>query len=285
MIGVSKLKTLSACLRTSAATKCQWPELEDKLIACIEEQRQSGYIMTRNMIRIKALAMTDKLNITGFQASNNWCTRFLAHNNLVLRQKTKIVQRMPGDLEEKIVDFHRFVLNCRKKDNYELVNIGNMDETPVWFDIPSARTVTTQGEKMVAITTSGHEKSRFTVVLSCLADGTKLKPMVNFKRKTQPKDKFPPGVVVHHHAKGWMDADGMKLWIKKVWSSRPGGLLRKKSLLVSDWFRAHLADPVKQALHQTNTNIAVIPGGLTSVLQPLDVCLNSRSKTACEKDG
>ena len=216
--------------------KCQWPELEDKLLAWIEEQRQSGYIVTRNMIRIKALAMTDKLNITGFQASNNWCTRFLARNNLVLRQKTKIAQRMPGDLEEKIVDFHRFVLNCRKKDNYELVNIGNMDETPVWFDMPSARTVTTRGEKTVSITTTGHEKSRFTVVLSCLADGTKLKPMVIFKRKTQPKDKFPPGVVVHHHPKGWMDADGMKLWIKKVWSSRPGGLLRKKSLLVWDSF-------------------------------------------------
>ena len=99
---------------------CQWPELEDKLIAWIEEQRQSSYIMTRNMIRIKALGMTDKLNITGFQASNNWCTRFLARNNLILRQKKKIVQRMPGDLEEKIVDFHRFVLKCRKKDNYEL---------------------------------------------------------------------------------------------------------------------------------------------------------------------
>ena len=70
----------------------------------------------------------------------------------------------------------------------------------------------------------------------------------------------------------------MKLWIKKVWSSRPGGLLRKKRLLVWDSFRAHLADPVKQALRQTNTNIAVIIGGLTSVLRPLDVCLNKPFK-------
>ena len=60
----------------------------------------------------------------------------------------------------------------------------------------------------------------------------KLKPMVIFKRKTQPKDKFPPGVVIHHHPKGWMDAEGMKFWIEKVWSSQPAGLLRKKSLLV-----------------------------------------------------
>ena len=155
---------------------------------------------------------------------------------------------------------------------------------PVWFDMPSARTVATRGEKTVTISTTGHEKSCFTVVLSCLADGTKLKPMVIFKWKTQRKEKFPPGVVVHHHPKGWMDADGMKLWIQKVWSSQPGSLLRKKSLLVWDSFRAHLADPVKRALRQTNTDVVVIPGGLTSILQPLDVCLNKPFKD-CMKDG
>ena len=153
-----------------------------------------------------------------------------------------------------------------------------MDETPVWFDMPSARTVNTRGEKSVSITRTGHEKSRFTVVLSCLADGTKVKPMIIFKRKTKPKEKFPPGVVVHHHPKGWMDTDGMKLWIQKVSSLRPGGLLRQRSFHVWDAFQAHLAEPVKQALRQTNTDIAVIPGGLTSILQPLDVCLNKPFK-------
>ena len=175
---IEKLKCMSKNKCSNQGKKCQWPELEDKLIVWIEEQRQSGYIMTRNMIRFKALAMTDELNITGFQASNNWCTRFLARNNLALRQKTKIAQKLPIDLEEKIVDFHHFVLN---KGNYELVNIGNTGEMPVWFDMPSARTVATRGEKTVTTSTTGHEKSCFTVVLSCLADGTKLKRMVIFK--------------------------------------------------------------------------------------------------------
>ena len=110
--------------------RCQRPELEDKLVNWIEDQRQFGYIVTCNMIRIKALAMIYELNITGFLASNNWCTRFLRRNNLALCQ-----------LGEKIVNFHRFLLNCRKKANYELVKIGNMDKTPVWFDMPSTRTV------------------------------------------------------------------------------------------------------------------------------------------------
>ena len=101
---LEKLKCMPKNKCSNQGKKCQWPELEDKLIVWIEEQRQSGYIMTRNMIRFKALAMTDELNITGFQASNNWCTRFLARNNLALHQKTKIAQKLPIDLEEKIVD-------------------------------------------------------------------------------------------------------------------------------------------------------------------------------------
>ena len=222
--------------------------------------------------------MASDWRITDFQATNSWCTRFLRRKNFVLRQKTKIVQKLPEDLEEKVTSFHSFVIKRRKENDYELVHIGNMDETPVWFDMPSARTVNSRGEKTVLINTTGHEKSRFTVVLSCLANGTKLKPMVIFKRKTMPKEKFPPGVVVHCHEKGWMDEAGLKIWIEKVWKSRPGGLLRKKSLLIWDSFRAHLVDSVKRVVKETNTDIAVIPGGLTSVLQPLDVSLNKPFK-------
>ena len=65
----------------------------------------------------------------------------------------------------------------------------------------------------------GHEKCRFTAVLSCLADGTKLKPMVIFKRKTIPKENIPAGVVVHCQPKVWMDEEGLKIWVQKVWKA------------------------------------------------------------------
>ena len=84
-----------------------------------------------------------------------------------------------------------------------------------------------------------------------------------------PKDNFPAGVVVHNHPKGWMDESGVKIWIEKVWQARPGGFANTQSLLVWDSFSAHLTDTVKQQLRENKTATAVIPGGLTSLVQPL----------------
>ena len=93
-----------------------------------------------------------------------------------------------------------------------------------------------------------------------------------------PKEEIPPGVVVHVHEKGWMEENGMYLWIKNVWENRPGGLLKKKACLVYDMFKAHLVEPVKKRLEDINTDVAIIPGGLTSQLQPLDVSINKPFK-------
>jgi len=69
-------------------------------------------------------------------------------------------------------------------------------------------------------------RRRVTLVLACCADGIKLPPLLIFKRKTLPKDVIPHGIYVHIHSKGWIDGEGMKLWLEKVWSKCPGGLLK-----------------------------------------------------------
>ena len=48
-------------------------------------------------------------------------------------------------------------------------------------------TIHNTGEKTIKIRTTGNEKNRVTVVLACAGDGSKLRPMVIFKRKTLPK--------------------------------------------------------------------------------------------------
>ncbi|KAG7172037.1 Pogo transposable element-like 81, partial [Homarus americanus] len=87
-----------------------------------------------------------------------------------------------------------------------------------------------RGMKSVIVKTTGHEKTHYTVVLACCADGTKIPPLLIFKRKTLPKKKLPNGIHVIVQPKGWMDGEGVKVWLDKVWSKHSGALLRKNSL-------------------------------------------------------
>ena len=43
-------------------------------------------------------------------------------------------------------------------------------------------------------------------------------------------------------------------------------------------FRTHRCAEVKNKADKLKTTLAIIPGGLTSILQPLDVCLNKPFK-------
>ena len=64
---------------------------------------------------------------------------------LALRQKAKIAQKLPDDLEKKVTSFHKYVINLRKRCHFEIAQINNMDETPMCFDLPPNWTVDSKG--------------------------------------------------------------------------------------------------------------------------------------------
>ena len=108
-----------------------------------------------------------------------------------------------------------------------------MDETPTIFDLPSNRTVNGACAKSVLVKTNGHHKSHFTVVLSCLANGSKLPPVIIFKKKTLPKGmKFPSGVLISAQLKGWIDENETIDWLENVWNKRQCGLLKNQQCLL-----------------------------------------------------
>ena len=133
-------ETLLEMPRTKRARRgkqAHYPEMERELAGWITDQRNNGYIVSLLQIRLQA----KKLNSdASFKASNGWTHRFMQRHNLSLRQKTKISQKLPNDLEDKITSFHSFLLKQRKQIDFELGQIGNMDETPMSFDLPGNRT-------------------------------------------------------------------------------------------------------------------------------------------------
>ena len=96
--------------------------------------------------------------------------------------------------------------------------ISNMDETPLWFDLPSSQTVDFVGVKTVACRTTGHEKLRFTVVPTILSNGNHLPTLVIFRKlKNVPPGPFPKDVVVAVNDSGVMTSQMMvNEWIPKV---------------------------------------------------------------------
>uniref|UniRef100_K7FTH4 HTH CENPB-type domain-containing protein n=1 Tax=Pelodiscus sinensis TaxID=13735 RepID=K7FTH4_PELSI len=102
-------------LKSMPSSKCalrrgtpHWSKLEKHIADMVHHQ--NGYVVTRNKIRMFALqwAKSNPDHSKGFKATVSWCTRFLERHNLVLRQKTKIAQKLPADLDGKVSLFHRY---------------------------------------------------------------------------------------------------------------------------------------------------------------------------------
>ncbi|CAG8839848.1 33033_t:CDS:2, partial [Gigaspora margarita] len=121
-----------------------------------------------------------------------------------------------------------------------------MNETPVWFDMAGSLTVNPKGAKTVHV----------------------------WPTSTPP---LPAGVVIWFQEKRWMDESGIKNWIR-YWNSMWPGFRNSRTMLVLDSFAAHITDQTKTAFHLGNTDLAVIPRGLTSMCQPFDICINKPFK-------
>ncbi|KAJ8403318.1 hypothetical protein AAFF_G00355350 [Aldrovandia affinis] len=241
--------------------------------------------ITRAVIQLKALEISKELNIppTEFKASFGWCRRMMRRNGLSLRRRTSLAQRLPSDFREKLLSYQRYVIQVKEEALIPLDQMGNADQTPVFFDMPTSVTVHKKGDKSVIVRSTGNEKSRVTLMLAYLADGTKLPPYLILKRKTVPKEAMPAGIIVRAQAKGWMETELVVDWLKVVWGRRRGGLRKRRNMLVLDAFRGHLTEPVKKQVKAMNGDLVIIPGGMTSQLQVLDVVVNKPFKDHLRK--
>lgn len=103
-------------------------------------------------------------------------------------QTIKITQKLPAELEHKSLEGQRRIIDLRKKNHYfTLDQIG--------------------------------EETRFIMVLSCLADGSKLPQVLIFQKENLPKNvKFATGVLFQTQNKGWMDEGNVNGCLRKVWN-------------------------------------------------------------------
>ena len=66
-------------------------------------------------------------------------------------------QKIPANAKELAEDFLEVVSKMAPGKSV----VGNMDETPLWFDMPHTSTIDFKGVKTVKAKTTGHEKLRY----------------------------------------------------------------------------------------------------------------------------
>lgn len=272
----NRIKQIPMKNKRIGSRKGNWTQLESRLITWVKNLREMGRGVSTTLIRIQGKELAKQMNISDFTASPSWCFRFMKRFKLSIRQRTSTGKPLSLNWKEKLVSFKSNVkaicnLNCIQ--NHAL--IANMDELPCTFDLPSSRTVDIKGKRHVNITTTGNEKLHFTIVLSCFANGRKLKPLVIFKGARIPSN-LPQAVIAVSNSKGWMNEEVMFTWINNCWtkSMTPSINLRRR-LLIMDSMSSHKLLSVKRfLLDNTGTLVSIIPGGLTKLLQPLDLTIN-----------
>lgn len=129
--------------------------------------------------------------------------------------------------------------------------------------------------------TTGAHRLRFSVALTALGNGHKLKPMIILKNlKNVPKEVFPPGVHVTVSKGGSMTSNlVLQEYLPHVWRTRPLTMFKKPAMLVWDRHASHVDTIVTCNLQRHySTTTQLIPAGMTPLLQPMDVSVNKVAK-------
>ena len=258
----------------------RYKEIDNKLMAWFREKRDAGVRVTGKAMRAEASRLHKENGSQSFKASLGWFDKFKKRHKITFRRSTHVAQHSTSIVDDRVDKFFNFVIRMRRFRGYETSEIGNMDETPVWFQMPGKSTLAESGEKEVRVATTGHEKERLTVTLAAYADGTKLPPLVHLPGvRPLPKNEVPNGVVVFMCGSGkksWANEESINFWLKRIWGLNN----QKRRFLVWDAFRAHITPSIKESVRMKyNSDLCVIPGGCTSKLQPADVSWNKLFKS------
>ena len=114
---------------------------------------------------------------------------------------------LPDSLEGKIRAYLQKVQKERRIGRFPHALIGNMDETPAYFNLVPNQSIDRVGAKSCIIWTTGAEKRHITIVLTVTASGSMLPPMIIFKGKRKLKLRAPEEILVRVQSKAWMDEE------------------------------------------------------------------------------
>jgi hypothetical protein len=160
------------------------------------ERIDNRNVVNYRRLREKAKEIALELKITDFIGSDHWIFGFNCRHRLTTRKITYVGQEDNRSPEVKIqTAIDHLNTTQMMTPNMTADLIFNMDEVPVYIDMLSSQTISFKGEKTTEANTTGHTRTRLTVVLLVSAAGEQLKTMVILRGlKKVPNIKVPSNI-------------------------------------------------------------------------------------------
>lgn len=269
----------------------QLGDYEEELLRFIFECRAQGMAVNNLMVLIKASALSENFSNKSLAARFSAVKRFLRKHSLVYRMGTHESQRHPEEVAEEATDFMVEMRKLVFGPHCDPRFIINMDQTPVYFSMNEKSTLDLVGNKTIHVRKSTSDTKRATVAVTITASGKILPAVVIFKG--QPKgriatEEFPTYPNAHFYAcqkNAWMDERVMLQWTEEVLApyvkTAPPLCI---PLLILDSYRCHMMASVVQAIQELGVEVQHIPGGCTSLCQPVDIGFNKPFKTNIRRE-
>ncbi len=245
----------------------------DRMVAWVLSMREQQLSITESNLFHKASTLKKKGSFTdSFRISYDWAVSFMLQHRLGVQsigRKATLARPLPVFLEAKIKSFRDFTQKVIKMNKLSERNVAAMDELCLFVDL---RLVQDKCRRAEALELTG-SSPLVTVYLTVLANGIMLPSLVLANRQLAEK-ALPGFILLETGAEGLLAEEALDLWKNKVWiqhvpnSAQPG-----KSMLILDRHREHIGDLFLTSISGSGTLPAVIPGGCSFRLQPLEVCV------------
>ena len=124
-------------------------EKDKELIQFIKFNRKLGNAVTFFRLTLQLIKIDPKRKEYSFKTNRNWVYLFLIKNNYVQRKPSHLGQKLPNNIIDEISHFLSEFYDYRAFNKIDNCVICNNDETPIFLNMPSSKTIEKKGKKIL----------------------------------------------------------------------------------------------------------------------------------------
>ncbi|KAM8884299.1 pogo transposable element with ZNF domain isoform 5-T5 [Synchiropus picturatus] len=250
--------------RKKKLASCEWQWNSEKLVVWLLSCWEQQLHVSQNLFLDEAMKILGESSVMIDRFS--WAVDFLLYHRFHLHNNRKCL--LPQNVRNQGQNLVRSLCAKVQKGDLTPRSVGFMDELPIFIHMEGW---TCRLSNFHLLGMPG-ELPLFEVLVSGLADGTFLTPLLLFRGKCSVlPEGFPSNVFLQAQPEGFMDEDRLSLWTDKVW--RRHAEANPQSLLLLDVHYGHLMDKFHSRLSDMSTELVFLPPSCSSLVQPLDVCV------------